>query len=222
MSSKSPQSIGGRIADLRKEYKLGEPLDPTTVHSDPLEQFRQWFGVAESAGLIEPNAMALATADHEGRPSVRIVLLKDITEEGLIFFTNYESRKGSDLHAQPYAALLFYWQELERQVRIEGKVAPVSDAHSDSYFASRPRSAQLGAHASLQSQKLERREALEERARELDRHFHGKNIPRPAHWGGYLVVPERYEFWQGRESRLHDRVEYLRAESAWTVARLQP
>jgi pyridoxamine 5'-phosphate oxidase len=210
------------IAELRKEYTL-HGLSETDVTSDPFDQFQRWFQEAIAAGVTEPNAMTLATVSSTGRPSARIVLLKEVDPRGIVFFTNYQSRKGHELAANPYAALLFYWADLERQVRIEGYVAPIDATDSDSYFASRPRSAQIGAWASPQSQVIANREVLDQRAHDHAQAFADDHVPRPAHWGGYRLVPELFEFWQGRPSRLHDRICYqLNAAHTWTCVRLAP
>jgi pyridoxamine 5'-phosphate oxidase len=182
---------------------------------DPLEQFRSWF----EQGTGE--AVALATATSDGAPSVRMVLLKGADERGFVFVTNYESRKGRELGENPQAALLFYWPELGRQVRVEGPVERISVAESDTYFATRPRGAQLAANASRQSEPLESREALEARFAELDA-AHPDHVPRPPHWGGFRLVPHTYEFWQHRENRLHDRLHYVRDGESWMVERLSP
>jgi pyridoxamine 5'-phosphate oxidase len=166
--------------------------------------------------------MTLATATPDGRPSARVVLLKGFDERGFVFYTNYEGRKSRELEANPRAALLFYWGELERQVRVEGRVSRVPDRESDAYFAGRPRGSQLGAWASEQSRPVRDRGALERRLRELEGEYEGREVPRPAFWGGYRVVPETMEFWQGRENRLHDRLRYRRAEGGWKIERLQP
>jgi len=210
------------VARLRKEYTRAG-LKESEIDPNPIEQFRRWFDEALAADLHEPNAMTLATAGPGGRPSARIVLLKRFDERGLVFYTNYEGRKGSDLEANPHCALVFYWGELERQVRVEGLVRRVPDEESDAYFAGRPWGSQLAAWASRQSQPIEDRGALEERLRELEAEYEGREVPRPPFWGGYRVEPETIEFWQGRENRLHDRLRYRRSENGrWGRERLQP
>ena len=210
------------ISRLRKEYTRAG-LDESDAAPDPIEQFRGWFGDALAAELHEPNAMTLATATPEGRPSARVILIKGFDERGFIFYTNYEGRKAGELEANPHCALVFYWAELERQVRIEGRARRISDEESDAYFASRPRGSQLGAWVSEQSRSVENRGALEQRLRELEREYEGREIPRPPFWGGYRVEPEVIEFWQGRENRLHDRLQYRRSEDGgWERERLQP
>jgi pyridoxamine 5'-phosphate oxidase len=208
------------IADIRKDYALRR-LDESDAHPDPFRLFQQWLDEAIRAEAAEPTAMTLATADASGRPAARIVLLKGLDERGFVFFTNYESRKGADLAARPAAALAFFWKELERQVRIEGAVEKVSNTENDAYYLSRPLGSRIGAWASPQSQRIDNREWLEERVREAQTRL-GDDPARPPHWGGYRVVPDRIEFWQGRQSRLHDRIAYEKRAGAWVRARLAP
>jgi pyridoxamine 5'-phosphate oxidase len=192
------------------------------VAADPLEQFRRWYADAERADIRAPHAMALATADSGRAPSVRMVLLKGADEQGFVFFTGYGSRKGGELEANPRAALLFYWDPLGRQARVEGEVARVSAAESDAYFATRPRGAQLAAAASRQGRMLENRDELDARVAELEREYAGADLPRPEHWGGYRLRPDTYEFWQHRDNRLHDRLRYRLDGGAWRLERLSP
>ncbi len=208
------------IADLRKDYKLAS-LNEVDVASSPLAQFDKWFKEALSAELPEPTAMTLATCDAQSRPSARMVLIKDFDERGFVFFTNYESHKGQDLTANNRAALLFFWPELERQIRIQGRVEKVSAADSEEYYRSRPLASRISAWASPQSQVLPSRTALEARVAAFEAE-HGENPPRPAHWGGYRVVPQVMEFWQGRRDRLHDRIQYRLNNAVWKIERLAP
>ncbi len=195
----------------------------STVSPDPVEQFRTWLAAAEAAGLINPEAMTLATATPDGRPSARMVLLKGVNERGFVFFTNYESRKAAELEANPRAALVFYWPALERQVRVEGRVERTTAAESDAYFRSRPWGSRLGALASPQSRVIPGRDVLERRMEELLRRYPDHDIPRPAHWGGYRLIPVLFEFWQGQPNRLHDRLCYeRRADGGWDIRRLAP
>jgi pyridoxamine 5'-phosphate oxidase len=208
-------------ARLRKEYTRAG-LTESDADSDPIAQFRRWFGEALAADLHEPNAMILATATPDGRPSARVVLLKGFDERGLVFYTNYEGRKGAELEANPYCALVFYWAELERQVRVEGHARRVTEKEADEYFRSRPRGSQLGARLSEQSRPVGGREALEEKLRWLEAEYEGREVPRPQFWGGYRVEPDSIEFWQGRENRLHDRLLYRLSDGEWGRERLQP
>ena len=209
------------VSNLREEYTRAG-LAKSDVTANPIEQFRLWFDEVGAAGLHEPNAMTVATASPEGSPSARVVLLKGYDERGFVFYTNYEGRKAGDLEANPRCALLFYWGELERQVRVEGWAYRVSDEESDAYYASRPRGSRLGALVSEQSRPIDDRATLERRLRELEQEYEGREVPRPSNWGGYRVAPETIEFWQGRENRLHDRLIYRRSNGGWNLERLQP
>jgi pyridoxamine 5'-phosphate oxidase len=209
------------IADLRRDYTR-HGLSEADADADPIRQFRAWLEQALAAGLAEPHAMTLATATPDGRPSARVVLLRGLDERGFVFFTNYEGRKGRELEANPWAALVFYWAELERQVRVEGTVARTTPQESDDYFRGRPRGHCLGAWVSHQSEVVAGRDVLEQRMRELEAEFEGREVPRPPYWGGYRLTPVAIEFWQGRPNRLHDRLLYARGEGGWVRQRLSP
>lgn len=209
------------IKHLRREYRL-KPLGLSLLNPDPFLQFLVWFEEAQQAQLLEFNAMALATASFEGRPSCRMVLLKQMDARGFAFFTNYDSRKGQDLACNPFACATFYWAVLERQVIIEGEIEKLTRQESESYFASRPRGSQLGTWASHQDQILQSREELEEIYRHFEKMYEGKIIPIPPYWGGYRLLPNRFEFWQGRPNRLHDRFRYFLKGKGWKIERLAP
>ena len=209
------------ILHIRRAYAK-DGIAPETMLTNPLAQFEQWLDGALHAGMTEPNAMTLASVDAGGQPHARIVLLRGVDARGFSFFTNYHSHKGSELAAAPHAALCFHWPELGRQVRVEGTVERVSAQESDSYWATRPREHQLGAWTSQQSAVIDSRRVLEDAERELEARFADQPVPRPAHWGGYRVSPTVIEFWQGRPSRLHDRVRYIRVGSDWQRDRLSP
>lgn len=208
------------IAALRKDYRQSALLEQD-VDDDPIRQFKVWFNQAVSALVNEPNAMSLATV-HDGRPENRIVLLKDVHENGFVFYTNYLSAKGADIAANPYVSLNFVWLELERQVRITGKAERVSEGESDDYFYSRPLESQLGAIVSAQSKTVSSRQQLEHEMEEAKKKYATEKPKRPAHWGGYLVRPDMIEFWQGRPGRLHDRLKYIFTEGQWAISRLYP
>ena len=214
--------MNANVADLRKDYQL-QGLSETDADRNPFKQFQVWFDQALAAQLPEPNAMTVATVTKSGKPRARVVLLKNFDERGFVFYTNYHSHKGQELADNPQAAIAFWWAELERQVRIEGRVLKVSDRESDEYFHSRPFNSRLGAWASEQSQVIESREVLEQRLQDLKNKYENQDIPRPPHWGGFRVIPTAIEFWQGRPSRLHDRLLYsLLDDGSWQIERLSP
>jgi pyridoxamine 5'-phosphate oxidase len=209
------------IADIRKDYQL-KSLSEHEVAENPFAQFSVWWNEAVQSEIVEVNAMALSTVTSGGKPSSRIVLLKGYDEQGFVFFTNYSSDKGQQISQNHFAALLFFWKELERQVRIEGVVSKVLDEESDAYFNSRPVGSRLGAWASPQSQKISDREVLNKELKKFTEQFDQEDIPRPTHWGGYRVKPTKIEFWQGRSNRLHDRILYEQVNDNWLVSRLAP
>lgn len=210
------------LAAIRSDYQK-KSLSKREVSANPMDQFEHWFEEATSAEINEPTAMNLSTVDKNGRPTARIVLLKGINDSAFQFYTNYDSQKAQDLARNPFAALTFFWPELERQIRIEGKVEKLSALTSENYFSSRPRESQIGAWASPQSQVIENRYMLEENVKNLKKKYDGKDVPRPQHWGGYQLVPDKLEFWQGRSSRLHDRIVYrLGPDNHWMIERLAP
>ena len=209
------------LQDIRQEY-IKAALDEQAAQAQAMDQFEDWFRQALNAGIQEPTAMSLSTLDTEGQLASRIVLLKDFSSEGFIFYTNYESRKGRAIVAHAQVALLFFWPELERQIRIEGKAERVDPRISDAYFQSRPEGSRMGAWASPQSQVIGDRSVLENKVKEVQQRFQDQPIPRPPHWGGFLVRPQRIEFWQGRASRLHDRLMYTQVPEGWKIERLAP
>jgi pyridoxamine 5'-phosphate oxidase len=217
-----PRDLTEKIATLRRDYQQGFTLDVALVDPDPFEQFTEWFNFAVKSGIREPNAMSLATVNGDGKPSVRVVLMKDYSEAGFVFYTNYQSRKGIELATNPHAALVFLWVDLERQIRIEGSVSKISEAQSEAYFNARPRSAQIGAIISAQSSVLSSRDELQKKKQELELNSEGKELTKPKEWGGYCVSPTQFEFWQGQASRMHDRIRYQLVNNAWVIDRLSP
>lgn len=209
------------IQSLRQDYRSAE-LNDNDINKNPIKQFEKWFTAAVDAQLYEPNVMTLATADKAGKPNARIVLLKGFDENGFSFYTNYLSQKGKEIKKNPQACLVFFWAALERQVRIEGKIEKLSKEASEKYFHSRPIGSQIGAIVSPQSQIITDRKILEKKSEELTSQYEGKIIPKPAHWGGYIVKPTSIEFWQGRTSRLHDRIKYDLINGKWQTSRLAP
>ena len=211
----------GEIAAMRQDYRIGELLESRSS-SEPWELFSSWFEIARNTKILEPNAMILSTVTQDGQPTSRVVLLKDFDQSGLVFFTNYLSQKGEQLAYNPRASILFWWETLQRQIRIEGEVVKIDEEESDTYFQSRPYGSRLGAWVSEQSQKIVDRTVLEKRQIEFEKKFAEGNVPRPDHWGGYRLTPNKFEFWQGRSNRLHDRLLYQMQQDAWTRARLAP
>jgi pyridoxamine 5'-phosphate oxidase len=211
-----------KISEIRIDYSKAS-LDISNVATDPVVQFNTWFDEALKGGVVEPNAMSLATVSKDNRPSCRIVLLKGVENGQFTFYTNYQSHKGRELDESPVCALTFFWAPLERQVRIEGTVTRIQDDRSEAYFQSRPRGSQIGAWSSPQSSIIDNREILDQRAMQIEKKYEGYAVlPKPKQWGGYQVLPTMIEFWQGRQNRLHDRIEYLKVDGKWKVHRLAP
>ena len=209
------------LSQIRRDYNLKQ-LSKSSVSENPINQFGLWMDEALASNCIEPNAMTLATSTFEGKPSARVVLLKDFNNHGFVFFTNYESKKSKQLLQNPYAALVLFWPELQRQVRIEGQVKKTDDAESDSYFRTRPEKSKIGAWASPQSQAIPNRKYLENLKSDFQEEFSGKTISRPPNWGGYILQPNLIEFWQGRPNRFHDRIQYTLVNEQWAIERLAP
>ena len=209
------------LSDIRRSYEQGA-LHRNDLDPDPIKQFEKWLSEAMSAGHVEATAMFLATARRDGRPSGRVVLLKRVAQEGFVFFTNYQSQKGQEIESNPQVEACFFWDKLERTVRVHGRVTRTTEAESEEYFHKRPRLSQIGALASSQSKPVENREVLERQFADLEKMYENTDIPRPEHWGGYIIAPETIEFWQGRPSRLHDRLRYVKSGNTWTIERLSP
>lgn len=211
-----------KISDLRQNYTKGE-LTEQSVCSDPITMFDQWFKDAQSIGTIEPNIFTLATADKDGVPNARVLLLKGYDQSGFVFFTNYNSRKSQEIGENPHVAMVFLWIQQERQVRVTGKIEKVSKDESEEYFHSRPRESQIGAWVSNQSSTIDSRDVLDEKQKQLEEIYsEGKEIPLPEHWGGFRIIPDKIEFWQGRANRLHDRILYAKIGAEWNISRLAP
>lgn len=215
------EDLRAYINNLRHDFAK-QTLDKKDVNANPIVQFTKWFKEAVESKVNEPNAMTLATASVEGKPSARIVLLRNFDENGFIFYTNYTSRKGGEIFKNPYASILFFWPELERQVRIEGKLSKQSAEESDNYFNTRPRTSKLGAWTSEQSRVIASRKALDDEYEKMSLKYPDENVPRPIYWGGYVLEPNSIEFWQGRPNRLHDRLLYTKENSGWKIERLAP
>ncbi len=214
--------INTELSVIRKDYRLQSLLEKD-VDSNPIKQFEKWWQETINSKIEEPNAMTLATSTTDGKPSARIVLLKEIKENGFVFFTNYDSKKGNQIHDNPYGCLVFLWKELERQVRIEGEIKKISENESDEYFSKRPIESRIGAWSSPQSKVIKNREVLEKNVSVYTKKFQSQNIPRPVNWGGYILNPTLIEFWQGRTGRLHDRLQYtINENGSWIIERLAP
>ena len=215
------EDIVNYLNEIRRDF-AGKPLDESSVHENPMEQYANWFEEAVNAQLLDPYAMSISTVDYNGQPSTRIVYMRGIKDDGFVFYTNYNSSKGKDLGENKLVSLNFFWGEIERQIRIEGEVKKVSEEDSDTYFAQRPRESQIGAWASNQSEDISDRSELEEKVAHFTDKFKGEDVPRPNHWGGFIVNPTKIEFWQGRPSRLHDRIVYTKDGNDWKQSRLSP
>tara|TARA_B100000809_G_scaffold37823_1_gene33089 strand:- start:8 stop:661 length:654 start_codon:yes stop_codon:yes gene_type:complete len=215
------ENLVNHINEVRRDFS-GLPLNEDSVNKDPFKQFSIWFEEAVNAKLLDPSAMSVTTVSVDGQPSTRVVYMRGINENGFVFYTNYNSKKGKDLDKNNQVSLNFFWAELNRQVRVEGVVEKITDEASDSYFSERPRESQIGAWASNQSELLINREALEDNVTYFTTKFEGGEVPRPPHWGGYVIKPAQLEFWQGRPSRLHDRILYINSKGVWKQSRLSP